>query len=66
MFSVDIGKVFEHLFWRTYFERKFLHTLASEMNSGNDCLEIFSQESLSKPSWLSNMTKIPVAFKAEA
>ena len=66
MFSVDIRKVLEHLFWRKYFERTFLHTLASEVNSRNDCLELFSRESLSKPSWLSNMTKIPVAFKAEA
>ena len=66
MFSVDIRKVLEQLFWRTYFERTFLHTLASEVNSGNDCLELFSRESLSKPPWLSNMTKIPVAFKAEA
>ena len=41
MFSVDIRKVLEQLFWRTYFERTFLHTLASEVNSGNDCLELF-------------------------
>ena len=32
---------------------------ASEVTLGSDCLGLFSRDLLSKPSWLSNITKIP-------
>ena len=44
---------------------KHLRTAASEVTLGIDCLGFLSGPSLSKPYWLINITKIPVAFKPE-
>ena len=38
---------------------------ASGVTLGSDCSGPFSGESLSNPSWLSNITKITIAFKPE-
>ena len=60
MFFCEYWEIFKN----TYFE-EHLHMAASGVTLGSYCLGLFSGESLSKPSWLSNITKIPVAFKPE-
>ena len=47
-----------NIFKNNYFEGH-PRTAASKVTLGSDCLGSFSGESLSKPSWLSNTTKIP-------
>ena len=49
----------EHLLWRT----SDLHTAASEMALGSDCLGLSFWTLAFKTIWLSNITKISVAFK---
>ena len=52
------------IFKNTYFE-EHLYTAASELTLESDIRNFVSGKSLSKPSWLGNITKIPVAFKPE-
>ena len=49
-------------FWETYIE-EYLRIGASELILQSDCPKLVSGQSLSKPSSLSNITKILVAFK---
>ena len=58
-FPVNIGK-----FQKSYFEEK-LRTLGSEETLGRDWLGLSFWRVAFKTSWLSNITKIPVAFKPE-
>ena len=60
MFSCEYWEIFKN----TNFE-EHLDTAASDVTLESDCLRLFSGESLSKPSWPSNITKIPVSFKPE-
>ena len=50
------------LFKNTYF-KEHLHTAASKVTLRSDYLGLFPTESLSNPSWLSYITKIPVTFR---
>ena len=49
---------------KSYFE-EHLRTVTSAETLRSDWLGLLSGELLSKPSWLSNIAKIPVAFKPE-
>ena len=60
MFSCEYWEISKN----TYFE-EHQHTAASEVTLGSGYLGLFFRESFSKPSWLSNITKIPVTFKPE-
>ena len=51
------------IFKNTYFE-EHLCRAASELTLESDVRNFVSGKSLSKPSWLGNITKIPVAFKS--
>ena len=62
--NTDFSCKYCEIFKNTYFE-EHLHTNTSEVTLGNDTLGRFSGQSLSRPSWLNNATKIPVAFKPE-
>ena len=56
MFSSEYCEISKN----TFFE-EHLHTTASEVTLGSDC----SEQPLSKPSCLRNVTSIPAAFKPE-
>ena len=47
------------------FHNGFLGSYFFKLTLGSDCLELASGQSLSKPSRLSNITKLPVTFKQE-
>ena len=47
------------------FRNGFLGSYFFKLTLGSYCLELASGQSLSKPSCLSNITKIPIAFKQE-
>ena len=58
----------KHVFlWilRNFCFEEHLHTAASEVALISDLLDFLSVQSLSKPSWLINVIKIPAAFKPE-
>ena len=61
MFTCEYWKISKNICFEEH-----LRTAASEVTLGNDCLGLFfSGESLSKPSLVSNITKILVAFRPE-
>ena len=60
MFSCEYCEISKN----TYSE-EHLRTTASELTLGSDCLGPFPGQSLSKPSRIINITKIPLTFKPE-